>query len=190
MQVGVRQRSDLPAVGTLAARIAVMAMMAAKVLHIGHGKGEGTRTRLPCEELGMAHPPCIDTLHQMPFQILLSRYICKTHIFYSFFFFKLRIVCRAAIASSASTTNTRTIVRPLPRSIESANTPPMKSTKLIASTKAFPFASRFIALSFYLGFPYHFRTQDTHIRQRTVERIGFGALDRIDDFQPLGHITL
>ena len=52
-----------------------------------------------------------------------------------------------------------------------------------------PFASRFIALSFYLGFPYHFRTQDTHLRQRTVERIGFGALDRIDDFQPLGHTS-
>lgn len=84
MQIGCANAAICLPVGTLAARIAVMAMVAAKVLHIGHGKGEGTRTRLPCEELGMAHPPCIDTLHQMPFQILLSRYVCKTHIFYSF----------------------------------------------------------------------------------------------------------
>ena len=79
MQVGVRQRRDLPAVGAFAARVAVAAVTTAEVLDIGHGHGQRPGTRLAREELGMAHAPGIDRLHQMPFQILLSCNVRKTH---------------------------------------------------------------------------------------------------------------
>ena len=75
----MRQRLDLPTVGTLAARIAVVAVAAAQVLDIGYGKGQRPEARSPGEELGVAHAPRIDRLRQMPFQIVLSRYVSKSH---------------------------------------------------------------------------------------------------------------
>ena len=84
MQVGMRQRPDLPAVGTLAARVAVAAVAAAEVLHIGHGQRQGPGTGQPREELGMAHTAGIDRLRQVPFQIVLSYDIRKAHFNSSF----------------------------------------------------------------------------------------------------------
>ena len=79
MQVGVRQRRDLSAVGAFAARVAARAVAAAEILDIGHGHGQRPGTRRTREELGMAHATGIDRLRQMPFQILLSCNVRKTH---------------------------------------------------------------------------------------------------------------
>lgn len=80
MQVGVGQRRDLPTVGALAARIAVVAVAAAEVLYVSHGERQGTGAGLSRKQLGMADPAGIDRLGQMPFEFLLSYDIRKSHL--------------------------------------------------------------------------------------------------------------
>ena len=84
MQVGMRQRCDLFAIGTLAARVAVAAVTATEVLHISHGQRQRPGTGQPREELGMAHTAGIDRLCEMSFQIVLSYDVRKSHLISSF----------------------------------------------------------------------------------------------------------
>lgn len=79
MEVGMGQSLDLLAVGALAARIAVVAVAAAEVLHVSHRERQRTGTGLTRKQLGMADPTGVDRLGQMPFEFLLSYDVCKPH---------------------------------------------------------------------------------------------------------------
>ena len=79
MQVRMRQSLDLFAVRAFAARIPLPAVPAAEVLHIGDGQSQRPVARGAREQLRMAHPPRIHRPGQMPFQILLSDDIRKSH---------------------------------------------------------------------------------------------------------------
>ena len=80
MEVGVGQSGDLPAIGTLAARIAVVAMAAAKILHVSDGQRQRPGPGGPRKQLGMADPPGIDRTRQMPLELLLPYDVGETHL--------------------------------------------------------------------------------------------------------------
>ena len=75
----MRQGRNLPAVGTLAARVAVVAVAAAEVLHVGHGQREPAAPRRPGEELGVADAAGVGRTHEVPLELLLTRYLRKSH---------------------------------------------------------------------------------------------------------------
>ena len=79
VQVRMRQRLDLLAVRAFAARIPVVAVAAAEVLHVGHGQSQRSVARQARKELRMAHPSGIHRPGQMPLQLLLSDNIRKSH---------------------------------------------------------------------------------------------------------------
>ena len=74
--------AQIPALGShmLYPTLPAAAVAAAEVLHIGDRQRKSTRPGLPREELGVADASGVHALHQMPFQILLSRYIRKPHV--------------------------------------------------------------------------------------------------------------
>ena len=79
MQVGKTHLRDLPATRTLAARVAVGAVLAVDILRVRDGQRKRTVAFTSQKHLRMADTVLIDRTNQMPLDIVLPYDICKSH---------------------------------------------------------------------------------------------------------------